>query len=324
MSEKNTEYDPLAVESCHKNTDDQFWQESWYFNFSDPKNNIWGLTRIGYCPFENTADGLFMLWNDGKPAVLSAFIHLNPQDGSKVTIDPPRELKTKGLTFNCKEPLKSWRLINKSSSVDIDLAFEATTPMYMFPELAAKNVKSPASDHYEQSGLVTGTLKFHGKEKTINGTGQRDHSWGPRDWSGIGDWEWLSGQFESGWGFNFWAVGQGADRSVTGFISYPDKNIAIRDGRVDWIGDPKQPQGAKVYLDLEDGSKRVIDYHVQGSWPLTKPNKDGTTMWEMACTYECEGEKGSGISEHLYNDPMGWMKLPGIIWKYGRLAWKCR
>ncbi len=313
--------DLLAAESNHQVSNDPFWQESWYFNFSDPKNNVWGLTRIGYRPNKNKADGLLLAFIDGDAAILYPPVGCELSDEENVTIDSPKLVRTKGLSYRCEATMACWRLITKNNSLDIDLNFEARTPMYMFPALAGENTKKPASDHYEQSGIVTGRIAYHGKQKVIEGTGQRDHSWGPRDWSGIGDWEWLSGQFESGWCFNFWAVGSGAERTVTGFVGYPEKNIAIIEGRIDWLGNPKKPMGAKVFLHLADGSSKVIDYFVKGHWPLYK---DGATIMEMFCTYNCEGERGSGISEHLYADPKIWFKVPGMLWKYGRLARRCR
>ncbi|MBV1921754.1 MAG: hypothetical protein KUG73_13835 [Pseudomonadales bacterium] len=136
----------------------------------------------------------------------------------------------------------------------------------------------------------------------------------------INDWEWLSGQFESGWCFNFWAVGEGENRSVTGFVGYPDRNITVVDGRIEWKGDPKRPLGATVYLQLADGSSKTINYHAEGHWPLYK---DGAMIMEMFCTYECDGEKGSGVSEHLYVDRKSLLKLPGMVLRDGLLALQC-
>lgn len=321
MNNTETPQAARALEQSHPQTEDSFWQESWYFNFSDPKAGVWGLTRIGYRPSKNTADGLLIVFIDGKAEILYAPVSCQLDDTKTVTIDPPGSLKTKGLIYKCESPLKVWHLQTKHDNVTLNLRFESTTPTYIFPSLAAQSTKTPASDHYEQSGRVSGSITWQGKEKHISGTGQRDHSWGPRDWSGIGDWEWLSGQFESGWCFNFWAVGQGRERTVTGFVGYPDKNIAIVDGQVTWLGNAKKPRGAKVLLILEDGTHRELDYFVQGHWPLYK---DGLTIMEMFCTYECDGEKGSGISEHAYRDPMFIFKVPGLLLKYGTLALRFR
>ena len=50
---------------------------------------------------------------------------------------------------------------------------------------------------YEIPCLVTGTVTFGGETFTIDGQGQRDHSWGVRDWWAFG-WCWCSVRLEDG------------------------------------------------------------------------------------------------------------------------------
>lgn len=316
--------DPSAksMESNHTPTENPFWQESWYFNFSDTFAGVWGLSRIGYRPGKNTADGLLMAVIDGKPEVLYAPVG-RKLDSAKVMIDSPRTLKTNNLIYHCEEPLSRWRIHAKTSRLDFDVTFNAETPAHVFPAMDAKQA-SAASDHYEQSGRVTGRLRIGDIERTLNGRGQRDHSWGPRDWSGVGSWIWLSGQFESGWCMNWWSVGEGEGATITGFVGYADKTVAATGGSVKWLGDPRgeNPVGADIVLELADGTTKCIRMNILATWPLYK---DGATINEFVCTYECEGEKGSGISEHLFDDPNPFKtharRAPGFIWKALRTVW---
>lgn len=309
-----------GLESNHQPTENLFWQESWYFNFSDPQTGIWGLSRIGYSPSKGVADGLLLAFIDGKPEVLYAPM-ARPLNTAKVVIDSPKLIKTNNLEYHCNETLGRWRITAKTSRLDFDVTFDAETPAHVFPAMDAKQA-SAASDHYEQSGCVTGKLKLGSIERAINGRGQRDHSWGPRDWSGVGEWIWLSGQFESGWCMNWWSVGEGG--TVTGFVGYKDKTVPAVGGSVTWIGDDSgvKPTGAEIILALADGSQKVIRMHIHAYWPLYK---DGATIMEFACTYECDGEKGSGISEHLYKDEHAFRThaplAPKFIWKAIRTIW---
>lgn len=316
--------DPAAagLEANHSPTENPFWQESWYFNFSDPKSGVWGLSRIGYRPSKGVADGLLLAVIDGKPEVLYAPVGRS-LDSAKVEMDSPRLVRTNALEYRCEEALSRWRITAKTSRLDFDVTFAAETPAHLFPAMDAKQA-SAASDHYEQSGRVTGKLRIGGIERTLDGRGQRDHSWGPRDWSGVGDWIWLSGQFESGWCMNWWSVGEGEGATITGFVGYQDRTIPAVGGSVTWLGDPDgvKPTGAEVILTLADGSQKVIRMTIHAIWPLYK---DGATIMEFVCTYECDGEKGSGISEHLYKDPNAFMthapRAPGFIWKALRTIW---
>lgn len=314
--------DPAAagLEACHRPTENPFWQESWYFNFSDPVAGVWGLIRIGYRPSRNTADGLLLAMIDGKPEVLYAPVGRR-LDSPKVVIDAPRLVRTNALSCVCDEALGRWRISAKTSRLDFDVTFDAETPAHLFPSMDAKQA-SAASDHYEQSGRVRGTLRLGNDTRRLDGRGQRDHSWGPRDWSGVGEWTWLSGQFASGWCMNWWSVGDGG--TVTGFVGHADRTVAATGGSVTWIGDADgiHPDGADIVLELADGTQKYVRMHVHAAWPLYK---DGATIMEFMCTYECEGEKGSGISEHLYKDPDALMthlpNAPLFIWKALRTLW---
>lgn len=312
----------VSLDLNHQPNDDPFWQESWYFNFSDPETGVWGLTRIGYRPSKGVADGLLLALIDGEPRVLYAPLS-RPLTSSKVVINPLELIRTNGLEYRCDEALVRWRLTARTPRLDFDVTFDAENSAHVFPKMESGKA-SAASDHYEQSGKVTGKLRIGDTERSINGRGQRDHSWGPRDWSGVGDWIWLSGQFASGWCFNWWTVGQGSDSTITGFVGKGETTIPSTGGSVTWIGDPSgfYPTGADIVLDLADGTQRKIRMTIHGYWPLFK---DGATIIEFVCTYECDGEKGSGISEHLFDDPhpvrTHLPKAPRFLWTALRTIW---
>lgn len=311
-----------SLEASHQPDANPFWQESWYFNFSDPSSGVWGLSRIGYRPSKGVADGLLLAVVDGKPEVLYAPL-ARPLRSSRVKVDGPL-IKTNALEYHGQDALRRWRLCAKTSRLDFDVTFDAETPAHVFPSMDAGKKASAASDHYEQSGKVVGHLRIGNIERAINGRGQRDHSWGPRDWSGVGDWIWLSGQFESGWCMNWWTVGDGPDATITGFVGTPDRTIPAVGGSVRWQGDPDgvRPTGADIVLELADGTSRHIRMTIHAYWPLYK---DGATIMEFVCTYACDGEKGSGISEHLYKDPGAWRthlpRAPYYFWKALRTVW---
>ena len=50
---------------------------------------------------------------------------------------------------------------------------------------------------YEIPCLVTGTVTIDGETLTVDGQGQRDHSWGVRDWWAFG-WCWCSVRLDDG------------------------------------------------------------------------------------------------------------------------------
>lgn len=288
----------VALEKPHEPSDDPFWQESWYFNFADPENNIFGLTRIGYRPAKGSADGLLLAMIDGKPALLYPAVN-KKMASDAVIINLPQNLKTGGLNFTCDSPMDVWQLSLHTRRVDLDITYTANTPMYMFPEVAVGQGQMAAAKHYEQAGRVKGRVSFGKTDREINGWGQRDHSWGPRHWSGVGSWTWISAQFPSGWAFNYWGLGSGPPAKTCGFVGAADKNIDLIKGNVIYQGDPKgrKPSGAELELILADKTTKNVTFKGMDSWPLYK---DGAIITETFGTFTCGNEIGVGVVERLY------------------------
>lgn len=74
------------------------------------------------------------------------------------------------------------------------VTYEALHPAFSYRENPDGCPSYIADDRFEQSCRVVGTLSLHGREISIDTTGQRDHSWGTRDWATFQDWKWISAQ----------------------------------------------------------------------------------------------------------------------------------
>jgi hypothetical protein len=108
--------------------------------------------------------------------------------------------------------------------VELELACEGMSVTYDFG--AAELDQEWATGHYEQHLAISGSLRYGSEVLELHGTGLRDHSWGPRDYSKIGYTTWLHGQFPES-GRSFMAV------RVTGVPPAPEFTYAIvcdRDG----------------------------------------------------------------------------------------------
>jgi len=290
--------DQAELEKQHPPSDDPFWQESWYFNFADPRQNVYGLTRIGYRPSRNKADGLLLASINGKPALLYPALGKSLLS-ENVAIQPPHQIRVDGLCFVCRSPMKTWQLSLKTRRVDLDLAYETETPPYFYPQVAADAGQSAATSHYEQAGRVSGHIRFGRTALSINGRGQRDHSWGPRHWAGVGAWTWISAQFESGWAFNHWRLGDDPSTGACGFIGDARANQDLIGAKIDWLGDPR-------------GRKPPAAW-----WPLYK---DGAVLTETFGGCFCDGESGVGVVERLYVPRFGPLSLIPYVPKMSCLA----
>ncbi|MBI9077439.1 MAG: hypothetical protein JEZ02_18675 [Desulfatibacillum sp.] len=293
------DHDHTLLENQHSPTADPFWQESWYFNFADPVSHVYGLARIGYRPSTGQADGLLLASIGGKPAMLYPAVGKRLSSGD-VRIAPPGSLKTGGLEFVCQSPMDTWLLCLNTRSIDLELVFQTMTPMYMFPEVVTLDGQSAAASHYEQAGRVTGGIRCKGKTVEVNGWGQRDHSWGPRHWSGVGSWTWISAQFPSGWAFNYWSLGDGPPSKTCGFIGDGEKNMDLVGGEIFWK--PTASPSMNLVLTPKGGSPRDISFKGIAPWTLFK---DGAMITEHFGIFTCNGEQGAGVVERLYKPRFG-------------------
>ena len=184
-------------ERMHPVGDDPAWSESYYFNFADPKTGIGMFTRMGFRPRNGWADALHAVYLGGDRV---AFTYGRRDIGTDLTVYDG-DLHVGNLKITCDEPFKRWTLDYKGpaqdiadgavlltrsktrppgwfkpAELDMSLTFDALTE----PHFAAKG----AHGHFEQSGHVKGRLTIGGEEKTFEGYGVRDKSWGPRNWGG--------------------------------------------------------------------------------------------------------------------------------------------
>jgi hypothetical protein len=90
--------------------------------------------------------------------------------------------------------------------VGFDLQFESLNPMFDYresvDEVGEAMSKDVAAEHLEQFGRATGTLTVGEESFGISGLGERDHSWGVRDWNAPKMWIWLTAQFSGSLAFN--------------------------------------------------------------------------------------------------------------------------
>jgi hypothetical protein len=171
------------------------------------------------------------------------------------SISPQRDVN--GVAVNavewiCKVPFQSWIMRFRGAAqivtteqlaagpvpdgyhipVDLALTCEGISVAYDFG--AAEMDQSWGTGHYEQNMRLTGSLRYGDETVEIDGTGLRDHSWGPRDYSQIGSTTWIHGQFPDS-GRSFMAV------RVSGLPPKPELNYAItcdRDGVAAATTDP--------------------------------------------------------------------------------------
>jgi hypothetical protein len=237
----------------HRPKDDIEWNESYYFIFYDRENQVGGMSRVGFKP--NKKDGMtffFVFLPDGSVAAY----HAN-DDCSNY----PDKLHVKGLEHTCIDD-GSWHytfegpmlifnnpedfmrvqenpeVINDLVGGKIDLKYEALNETYeysehMTPESLEIGKKS-GDKHWEQIGRVSGTVKIGENEFEIrNCLGQRDHTHGIRDWTGVGNWFYFVIWFNENLAVNPAAIILDDKRLSTGGFLFKDgQNIPLTNIKV--------------------------------------------------------------------------------------------
>ena len=184
------------------------WNESYYFVFYDKTQEIGGMSRIGFKP--NKQEGMtffFLFFPDGSAAGFYRTIRIS-EFTNQIEVKKVRhgwkEDGTWDYTFNgtmifvknsrdLPKVNENPKLIAKLEKVNLNLSYKPTNEVYeyskfMTPESLEIGKKS-GDKHWEQIGQVTGSIKLGGEKISINDVmSQRDHTFGVRDWTGVGNW----------------------------------------------------------------------------------------------------------------------------------------
>jgi hypothetical protein len=145
--------------------------------FGDAAAELYGVARLGLA--EGGASGLALLFWRGEPVAVKA-------EGG-VEVDGPSswdEVSAAGIDTSVVEPLRSWRLQFAGDDASFDLDLTATGPL---GELPADHpvARAGGMTGYEQPIRVTGRATVGDARVTVDGLGQRGHSWGAPDWDRI-------------------------------------------------------------------------------------------------------------------------------------------
>jgi len=309
------------------------WNESFYFNFTDPSSKLGGWTRIGILPNQENDVGALMIYAGGSRI-------LAYRSGGRTAIQGD-ELRLESLEYHRLEPLKKWRILFRGDvadiddsmkipelspddlelkKVEVDLTFESMAPCFDFknahPRALAemivqagtrledlRQVAKVSSEHYEQAGRITGTIKIEDEIIPFDGSGHRDHSWGLRDWAAPRLWTWLSCQFGDELSFNLSRVAIASVDILNGYISRDGSNYALRRAALETEFEDDGITQKWLRFQMEDSGGKTIEItgDVMTVAPLQLESEGHWTQVNEALTEYHYGNKvGYGIAEYLH------------------------
>jgi hypothetical protein len=205
-----------ADERHHPPGLEAWWNESWYFDFATTDGALGGYVRIGLYPNQPACWYWACLVGQGRPlvVVVDHAVDLPPQG--------TLELRAEGLwaDHTVEVPFDHMTLGCEAFALALDAAAE----MYGEPrgdrvpfglELdwdtdGAAYAYPPGTTRYEVPCRVHGEVLVGDESIAVDAIGQRDHSWGVRDWWTLG-WTWTAGWLDDGTRFHGTAVRLGDD-----------------------------------------------------------------------------------------------------------------
>ncbi len=185
-----------ADERTHAPGPEPLWNESWYFDFASPDGTLGGYVRIGLYPNLGVCWYWACVVGEGRRlvTVIDHTVPLPRQEGSL-------EIRHDGLwaDHNCGAPLEHWNLGLEAFGVALDDPADTYTGMRgertpigfdleWETDRAVLRWPTPL-DRYEVPCRVHGEILLADETIAFDGWGQRDHSWGVRDWWTTG-WCW--------------------------------------------------------------------------------------------------------------------------------------
>jgi hypothetical protein len=249
------------------------YNESTYYNFASMTSGVVGWLRVAMQPNQPAGQATALIFLPGQ--TLFSFERTSTvRDGAfqvgSITIDVAEPHRRQALTFGgtmsvftdprmLADPGAALRAAPREQ-VAVDLAVEA------HGEPFGTNGNDPAqvleatlaTGHYEQFIRLAGELRVGERTFAVRGGGLRDHSWGPRNWSGPSFHRWITATFEDGSAIMALEVGR-RDGGLTRRAAVAAGGVAaearLRALGVDWTPDGF---GRRVVCEIATAAGAVV------------------------------------------------------------------
>ncbi len=295
-------------EPAHPASDEPMWNESWYCDFVDVDQGVGGYVRLGLTPNEGVAWFTAVLCGPGRPTV-SVIDFAAP-------LTDPYAIRTGDYEFthSVESPLQTYRVrvhgraeahddpaallrggSGRGVDVDIDLTWTTVGTAYQYR----------LTPRYEIPCTVSGTVVADGQRVAIaDVAGQRDHSWGVRDWWAM-DWVWSALHLDDGTHLHGLDLRlPGTPPIGIGYIQAPGVPLTELTGVTARESFADNGLPVATTITLEPGALEVVaDIHGHGPLRLVAPDgrvAEFARAWATVATPD--GRRGVGWIEWNRND----------------------
>ncbi|HEX4465542.1 MAG TPA: phosphotransferase [Solirubrobacteraceae bacterium] len=191
-------------EGRHEPGPETLWNESWYFDAVSDDGTLGVYVRLGRLPNEGVCLYTACICGPDMPSIMLVDARAPLPDAG----DETQAIDLEGLHAQqvCEQPLTRFGVTLEGVAEAHDdpsapLRAERGEPVAVSLDLEWKTDGIPyawrQSTRYEIPCRVTGTVSVGGETIDFSGPGQRDHSWGSRDWWAL-DWMWSALHLQDG------------------------------------------------------------------------------------------------------------------------------
>ena len=296
-------------EALHEPGPELLWNESYYFDFAAADGSVGGYVRLGLYPNWERAWYWACVVRPGQPAVLLAdnFAALPAAGGTRLTAggyvsnqEITRPLQSARVTLDgaavmLPAPAAAYGDLASAQPAAIGLDLEWTTAGGVYPY---KDLP-----RYEVPCRVAGLVRIGGDELPVTGYGERDHSWGERDWWHV-SWLWSSGRLSDGTAFHGMQANIGFGIGWPSFTVTPSGELSHRSGfsAQTTFGPDDFPQRSRLEL---PGAAMDAEPVAFAPVAMTAPDGRVARFPRALCRFTADdGRVGYGWTE--WNQPPGW------------------
>jgi hypothetical protein len=186
-----TDVDP-ADDLFHVRNEDPYWNESHLTTFRVPEANLMGTIYYYFRPNMKLCVGGPIIWNGDGEDVYNCLYYAWDQCMAFPDAAEMNEFTfPNGLSVSTVDLQKQYRMTFEGPGCEIDLTYTALMePHYM--ALEGQSINPAIIDwmtnlgpelspgHYEQAGMMKGTVTVGNTTFEVDHTSLRDHTWGPR------------------------------------------------------------------------------------------------------------------------------------------------
>ncbi len=296
--------------------DDTFlWRESWYYNFSDPANEIGGWLYLWVLPNQPLKSGMLVSFYHGIEEGIESndlawdapgHLHKGPNNNwvycyrentEALFEEDLDDVELCGLSMKRLEPLKHYELKFKdgdNASFNLDCRF--MTRPWDFADNVHPTPAWLAQNRYHRGWKADGELVIGGKTYNIKTTGDSDHSWGTRDMSEMGKNHLKTYAIQSadgGLSVKAQLLGPPGQELPRGYIAFGEDMKAVKSIK-ETSRYTEKGMMYDITLVVEDVDGRVIEAHMDqmygevGSAP-PRVGYEGAGVWDVKGWGKCAG-----------------------------------